>query len=287
MTCLNVYYFNNQPVSVLIDTEGEPWFNAEEVAKILAYDNPKMAILCFVSAKYKSTPNEIARGCVLNIEQEYGSVFISKPGLYELMFPSNLQVAKDFKYWVFEEVLPSIRADKEATFRNEIQQLKDEKSDIFQTYIKTMEINGKISNMKVELEAENEKLVKQIETMNERLISQAPSVAVMPCDTFLKHVFCVLVNEEKYLAEYGLCEYICLRREKRTINHALKKAKEDGYKLCFMKEDVPSGINILNKCKEIMRSNGMDYHCTTNKILTHHNFINIVNMVLDIHENQC
>lgn len=37
------------------------------------------------------------------------AILISEPGLYELIFSSRLPLALEFKSWVFEEVLPSIR----------------------------------------------------------------------------------------------------------------------------------------------------------------------------------
>ena len=37
------------------------------------------------------------------------AVYISEPGLYQLIFSSRLETADIFRTWIFEEVLPSIR----------------------------------------------------------------------------------------------------------------------------------------------------------------------------------
>ena len=37
------------------------------------------------------------------------AVYISEPGLYQLIFSSRLELAENFRSWVFEDVLPSLR----------------------------------------------------------------------------------------------------------------------------------------------------------------------------------
>ena len=80
---------------------------------------------------------------------------------------------------------------------------------------------------------------------------------------------------------YGVCEYKCIRTEKRNFNKALKKAKEEGFEMCFFRENVPNGVNILNKAKEVMCKYGMHYDSAYNNVLTSHNFVNIIEHVLD------
>ena len=118
------------------------------------------------------------------------------------------------------------------------------------------------------------------QSMNQLLRNQVPKVAVMPEDPELKHVFCVLVKET-LLELYGVCEYKCIRIEKRGFNHALSKANKEGFEVCFKIENVPNGINILNKAKEFMNKCSMHYESTYSNILTSHNFVNVVKHVIN------
>ena len=41
---------------------------------------------------------------------EHNTIYLTEPGLYELIFKSQLPSAKEFSKWVFNDVLPSIRS---------------------------------------------------------------------------------------------------------------------------------------------------------------------------------
>jgi hypothetical protein len=116
--------------------------------------------------------------------------------------------------------------------------------------------------------------------MEKVLTDQAPKVAVLPEDPELKHVFCVLLKEA-LLELYGVCEYKCIRTQKRNFSHALTEAKREGFEMCYLRENVPNGVNIVNKAKEVMRGFGMHFDSAQNNILTSHNFVNIVEHVFD------
>jgi len=88
------------------------WFPATKCAQILGYSNPYKAILDHCK-KYGLTKRE---GVFLKrnkdgstMEQVNSANYISEGNLYRLICRSKLESAERFEYWVFEDVLPSIR----------------------------------------------------------------------------------------------------------------------------------------------------------------------------------
>ena len=105
--------FNNPELGIVfesyIDEECCCWFKAKEVAQVLNYKNTEHAIKRHVSENHK-------KYFLLSYPPETGGqvqgrwlVFIDEAGLYELVFKSRLPTAKDFREWIFSEVLPAIR----------------------------------------------------------------------------------------------------------------------------------------------------------------------------------
>ena len=105
--------FNNPELGIefesFIDDECCCWFKAKEVAQVLNYKNTEHAIKRHVSENHK-------KSFLLSCPPETGGqvqgrwlVFIDEAGLYELVFKSRLPTAKDFREWIFSEVLPTIR----------------------------------------------------------------------------------------------------------------------------------------------------------------------------------
>ena len=105
--------FNNPELGIefesFIDDECCCWFKAREVAQVLNYKNTEHAIKRHVSENHK-------KSFLLSCPPETGGqvqgrwlVFIDETGLYELVFKSRLPTAKDFREWIFSEVLPAIR----------------------------------------------------------------------------------------------------------------------------------------------------------------------------------
>ena len=88
------------------------WFPATKCAQILGYSNPYKAILDHCK-KYGLTKRE---GVFLKrnkdgstMEQVNSANYISEGNLCRLICRSKLESAERFEYWVFEDVLPSIR----------------------------------------------------------------------------------------------------------------------------------------------------------------------------------
>lgn len=83
--------------------DGEPWFVAKDVALALGYKNFRDAIKKHVDDEDKGVAKCDSLGGMQSLAT------INESGLYSLILSSKLPSAKDFKYWVTKEVLPSIR----------------------------------------------------------------------------------------------------------------------------------------------------------------------------------
>ena len=80
-----------------------PWFVANDVAKALGYGRPADTVRKVVWAENKGVAKLETPSGIQNM------VIINEAGVYQLIFHSKLDSAKQFQKWVFEEVLPSIR----------------------------------------------------------------------------------------------------------------------------------------------------------------------------------
>ena len=81
--------------------EGEIWFMAADVCKILGIKNVTQAV-SNIDEDFKHMFNIGLAG--------RAPIFVNEPGLYNLIFQSRKPEAKEFQRWVYREVLPSIRA---------------------------------------------------------------------------------------------------------------------------------------------------------------------------------
>lgn len=98
-----VFDFNDNPVRVLVDHYGRPWWVAKDVCDVLGLSNSRKA-LSALDEDEKSTVT-ISDGTSGN---PYQSI-VNEPGLYSLILRSRKPQAKAFKRWITHEVIPAIR----------------------------------------------------------------------------------------------------------------------------------------------------------------------------------
>ena len=106
-----VFHYEENEISV-IKCRDDIWFRGKDIAKALGYEKPRNAILKHVDDDDKSILEDIRRGPQIRApfkNEQGGSIFINESGLYSLIFGSRLESAKEFKRWVTQDVLPSIR----------------------------------------------------------------------------------------------------------------------------------------------------------------------------------
>lgn len=87
--------------------DGEPWFVGKDVASVLGYRNASKAVMTHVDDEDKRFEMfEVSDSQNGNLVK---TAIINESGLYSLVLSSKLPAAKQFKRWVTNEVLPSIR----------------------------------------------------------------------------------------------------------------------------------------------------------------------------------
>lgn len=100
-TFIITHQFQAEQVRVL-EIDGEPWFVASDVARILGYRDA--ANLC-----RRLDDDDRGTRSVSTPGGEQRMTVVSEPGLYAAVLGSQVPGARDFKRWVTHEVLPQIR----------------------------------------------------------------------------------------------------------------------------------------------------------------------------------
>ena len=157
MNDIKIFDFQNQQVRTEV-INNEPFFCVKDVCNILEIDNVSQAISRI------DKDGIILNDVIDSLGSRQDGYFVNESNLYELIFFSRIKEAKDFKKWVFKEVLPAIRKTgtyaiiKQEPSRKELAlmiiqseeekeklQLENiKKQDIIETQEKTIE---KISNI--------------------------------------------------------------------------------------------------------------------------------------------
>lgn len=99
---LIAFQFEKNPVRVVKDDDGNPWWVAKDVCDILGLTDP-----------FKATQNldddEKGTKKIRTPGGEQEMIAVSESGLYTLIIRSNKPEARPFRKWVTSEVLPAIR----------------------------------------------------------------------------------------------------------------------------------------------------------------------------------
>jgi len=85
------------------EIDGELWFVASDVAKILGYAKPGNAI------NTHCKPKGTLKQGILTEGGKQTTTLINEPNVYRLIVKSKLPSAERFEEWLFEQVIPSIR----------------------------------------------------------------------------------------------------------------------------------------------------------------------------------
>ena len=119
-------YKNNElnvEINCYVDKKNEIWFRGKEIASILEYKNTRKAIIDHVHEDDKKLMDFKMKpkiGCneKLPLAESHENdiikclsvrcVFINESGFYSLIFSSKQPIAREFKHWVTNKVLPSI-----------------------------------------------------------------------------------------------------------------------------------------------------------------------------------
>lgn len=95
-------YKNLGSVRTVVDERGDVWFCLSDVCGILDIGNPSRVAMR-LRQKGITSSNTLTNGGIQSL------LFIDESNLYETIFASRKPEAKDFRYWITSEVIPSIR----------------------------------------------------------------------------------------------------------------------------------------------------------------------------------
>lgn len=130
---------------------GEPWFIAADVCKILGVTNPTVSMDGLEDFE-KAKLNLGLRGGDTNI--------ISESGFYTLVLRSRKPIAKPFRIWVTSEVLPSIRkTGMYQTGSNKVETMLTDMGAEWKI------VYAQINNMEEMIGEQNEKLDRVVDNM--------------------------------------------------------------------------------------------------------------------------
>lgn len=100
------FMFGENVVRVITDENGEPWFVAKDVCRVLGLENNRDAVSSLDEDEKITVANPDGNPRA-GIPHRY--VVISESGLYALVFRSRKPQAREFSRWVRKEVLPALR----------------------------------------------------------------------------------------------------------------------------------------------------------------------------------
>jgi len=102
VTAVELFAYEGQQVRTVV-VDGEPWFVAADVCRILDLGNVSMAVSRLDSDGVSSAE------VIDSMGRQQTARIITEPALYELAFQSRKREAKALVRWVTHDVLPSIR----------------------------------------------------------------------------------------------------------------------------------------------------------------------------------
>lgn len=110
-----ILHYNYCEIRVLIDKDGNSWFHGRDVADSLGYEQSRHAVQKLVDIDDRVMLSKINYDKVKykqikdDIKVHHNAAYLTEGGLYQLILSSRLKTAKEFKKWITNDVIPSIR----------------------------------------------------------------------------------------------------------------------------------------------------------------------------------
>lgn len=107
MSNLSLFSFEGQSIRVIM-LDGEPWFVAKDLCKLLEISNPSQAL----TRLDEDEKCVLSGDKVLSLNDDPDTtrlLAVSESGMYALVVTSRKKEVKPFRKWITSEVLPSLR----------------------------------------------------------------------------------------------------------------------------------------------------------------------------------
>lgn len=121
-TQISTYDFHNSNIRIITSENNEILFCLADVCAVLQLANPNHAVN---SIKEEFSIPTLNVGVVTRPDgSRIGVNFITEPQLYFVMMRSRAKVAREFRQWICNEVLPSIRKNGSFNLNKELESIK-------------------------------------------------------------------------------------------------------------------------------------------------------------------
>lgn len=215
--------FEDKEVRSVMDQNGEPWFVAKDVCNILGLDNSSRAISRLRDKDKGVTSNDTPGG-------SQAMAIISEFGLYELVLSSRKENAQKFRYWICDEVIPSIRKTGSYSVDGQFNIPKTLSEALF---------------LSAQLQAEKEANAHKVEAY----------------DAFLTADNAQSMNEVAKCLGVGRNKLFALLREKGCLmrNNLPYQQYMDAELFTVREVTVPKGDYVENKTQTLVTARGVDF----------------------------
>ncbi|ARF07964.1 BRO-N domain protein [Catovirus CTV1] len=144
--------YDDKIVYIAFDKNSDPYFNANQLCKMLEYVDCKDAIGKYVKKQDMYQLKDITR----NYKSLYKNVqantkFLNEAGMYSLILSSKMKKATEIKDWITHDVMPSLRKYGEYKANSKLKKQIDELNKIIidqQNQIQVLKYNLKTTKFK-------------------------------------------------------------------------------------------------------------------------------------------
>ncbi len=155
---LTTFNFKDNAIRSMVDEQGNPWFVAADVCKVLEIGNNSTAISRLDSdEKSDAVITTQSSNCVT---QNRKVTTINESGLYSLILTSRKPSALNFRKWLVSEVLPAIKDTNSIIEALNNFEVPDDLPDMYVYAIK----NTDTGNIKLGISKNPEQRLKQLQT---------------------------------------------------------------------------------------------------------------------------
>lgn len=139
-----IFSYKGSDIDVLNDNDGEAWWKAVNITKLLDYVNSEQTIRTLISENNKKLYgdlikfNQLSNSGLKILKNDAKSVYINTAGVFELLTKSKKKEAVPFRKWVNCEVLPSInKTGSYSMYDDDDHEVKFDSNDKkFEDYVK-------------------------------------------------------------------------------------------------------------------------------------------------------
>jgi prophage antirepressor-like protein len=90
------------------DVNGCTWFAAKELARALEYKDPSRSIRSRVDVMFRAQLGDVMPHLTLRHNERIKTI-VSEPGVWALLSGSSMRAARIVQYWMFTDVMPTLR----------------------------------------------------------------------------------------------------------------------------------------------------------------------------------